>query len=228
MDKGATDDEDLRVEIDDFKFPKLENPNRYFDSPAAFSGGELHNHLKTVYFVLHLNQGKHTLSLIPDKSALVKKVEVQEMAEFPNFTLNLEEQAEKGNGRPWMTFVLVGVGLKSFTIKATVNWKFPDGDDIKIVVDGKTKRNWLSILHQYWIFASSIFWKIFGKETIERTFEENLPKANLHYLEIWVDETPTVHFIELELETSTEKEAPPAIQKIYQDGIDPRSGRKLW
>lgn len=37
---GGSDDEDMRVEIDKRKFPQNENKNRYFDSPASFSGIE--------------------------------------------------------------------------------------------------------------------------------------------------------------------------------------------
>lgn len=202
-----TDDEDLRVEINSRKFPQLDNSTRCLDSPTAFSGGKLHNRLKTVHFVIYLSPGERGISLVPDETATVELVEVQPIEDFPRLTLNLEEQAEDGNGRPWVTFVLVNTGLKAFTIKATVNWRFLDGDDIKVIVNGKTKRNWFSIRHHYWVFASGTLRKIFGKETIERTFEENLPPADLHYLEVWADVKPTLHQIGFDFSQSTQTPA---------------------
>lgn len=213
--REASDDEDLRIEIDNRKFPKLENHQRYFDSPAAFSGAKLRNNLKTVFFVIYLNAGKHSLSLIPDEGALVKNIEVTSLTDFPNVSLELNQQAEKANGRPWMTFVLVDLGLKSFTTKVTVNWRFPDGDDIKIIVDGKTKKNNLSILHRNWIFASNVLWKLFGREIFEKTFVEKLLQQSLHYIEFWSDEGPTIKAIGFELVASGR--ITPSIQ-VYRQG----------
>lgn len=197
--KGITDDEDLRVEIDGSKFPKLDNPHRYADAPAAFSGGKLHNQSKTVYFIVHLEVGLHTVELIPDEGALVEGVEISRVSDFPNFEFQLERRAQKANTQPWLTFVLVNLGLKAFTVQATTKWRFPDGDDLKLVVDDRIKKNNWSLLHRNWIFTSSIFSKLFGRETIKQTFNENLLPADLHYLEIWADQSPTLHSIELDL-----------------------------
>lgn len=213
--KDFTDDEDLRAEIDNRKFPKLDNPQRYFDSPAAFSGGNLHDRLKTVHFIVHLETGKHTISLIPDGEALIEKLEIEKLANFPQLHLDFELQAEKADGRPWLTFALIDLGLKTFSVKVTTNWKFPDGDDLKIIVDNKVKKNNLSILHRNWVFASSILRKLFHKETSEKTFEENLPKQSLHYIEFWADETPTLHFVDFEFEEVSEESTD--VQK-YKDG----------
>lgn len=219
---GATDDEDLRVEVDGEKFPKLSNPQRYLDSPAAFSGGKLRNTLKTVYFITRCRAGKHAISLIPDQGALIDRVAVQNIADPSHIIFDLNQQAEDGNNKPWITFVLMNLGLKSFTIKAQTRWRFPDGDDIKIIVDDKIKKNKSSILHRNWIFASSIIRKFFGSETSEKTFEENLEIQKLHYIEIWSDKTPTMYSVSFNLEASSpeepEKDEPKPIVQTYKQG----------
>jgi len=214
----ATDDEDLRVEIDGEKFPKLNNPQRYFDSPAAFSGGQSRNTSKTVYFIGRFRAGQHAISLIPDQGALVDRVDVQNIADPSHVAFDLNQQAEDENNKPWLTFVLMDVGLKSFTVKAQTRWRFPDGDDIKIIVDDNIKKNKSSILHRNWIFASSVIKKFFGSETSEKTFEENLEIQELHYIELWSDKTPTVHTVSFELEAPTEAEPIQAAVKTYNPG----------
>src|SRR3989338_6398182 len=62
----ATDDEDLTVEIDGKTFPKLKSTDRLIDSPAAFSGGRLHNLAKTVYFLVFLKGKGHSVLLKTD------------------------------------------------------------------------------------------------------------------------------------------------------------------
>ena len=73
---GGNDDEDLRVEIDNRKFPSLNNSQRYFDSPASFSGGATHGAAKTVFFMLWLDTGPHSIFLIPDFSATLIHLDV--------------------------------------------------------------------------------------------------------------------------------------------------------
>lgn len=193
----------LRIEID----------GKTFSDAAAFFGSKQKNTLKTVYFFIHLSAGNHTLSLIPDKEATVETVEVNSIDQLPSVHLELNTQAERANGRPWMTFVLVDTPLQSFTVKATVAWRFPDGDDLKIIVNGKVKKNNLSLLHRNWIFASNVLRKIIGGETTEKIFEENLSKDS-HYIEFWSDESPTLHFLRFEIEIA---ETPSTIQ-VYKKG----------
>ncbi len=212
--QNETDDEDLRLKIDQRPFPQLKNPQRFFDSPAAFSGGKLHNARQTISFVLFLEEGAHTLSFIPDHSAFVEIAEIKRIESFPNLIIDLNETAEKAGARPWLTVVLVDVGLVSFKVSASFKWRFPDGDDLKVVVDGEIKKNNLSLLHKNWIFASSVLKTLFGKGNAEKTFSEALSPGGLHYLEFWADESPTINSLGLELKTSDSK-----IIKQYKNGV---------
>lgn len=197
--QSFTDDEDLNISIDEDAFEKAAN----------FSGGVQRNTLKTVYFVRHLTKGVHTLTLRPDEGAAVERIEVSEVDNLSPFHLELNLQAERRDGRPWITFVFSNVTLKQFTIKGKTEWKPFDGDDLKIVVDGIVKQNLLSLLHRHWVFASNIFRKFFNKEGFERTFYENLPQKDNHYLEIWADETPTIYSLDFLLEASTDQNGTP-------------------
>lgn len=208
-----TDDEDLRLEIDGRQFPKLDDPHRLFDSPAAFSGGKIHGQSQTILFVINFSPGYHKLNLIPDKGAEIEEIGVEELIAFPRIQLDLEQKAETANGRPWLTFVLVDLGLTAFEIEATVRWRFPDGDDIKVVVDGETKKNNLSLLHRHWVLASNILKRLLSRETVERRFAENLKPGKLHYLEFWADESPTIHSLQFDFQPS-----PETSPKTYRPG----------
>lgn len=103
--KNETDDEDLTVRVDDKTFPHPGSEGRLKDSPAAFSGGQLHNKLKTIYFILQFVPGEHQINLEPQHGAEIVEVAYGKVElEGAKLHLPLEKQAEKANGRPWVTF----------------------------------------------------------------------------------------------------------------------------
>lgn len=194
---GGTDDEDLRIEIDKRKFPQLNNLERYFDSPASFSGGTSKGLKKTIYFILSLDTGKHTISLIPDISAILVEIEVLKVSEgayLNELGLLINEQAEDGDRRSWITFVLVNLSLNEFTVELDLKRRFIDSDDVKVIIDGNIKRNNKSILHKLWYFVASL---LTGENQTE-TFPVNLSK-DLHYIEFWADRMPALHAVKFVL-----------------------------
>lgn len=195
---SATDDEDLKVKIDDKSFPT--------DSPAAFSGGSLHNLVKTVYFLTFLKGKSHTITLETDKpshTATFESLEVYTLNLEKTLTLKVKNQAEDGDRRPWITFVLSGLSLSTFTVELTLKRRFIDSDDIKVIIDGEVKRNNRSVLHKFWYFIASLF----TGETQVETFTENLP-LNLHYIEFWADRMPTIHKVKIDLGEVDRKRTP--------------------
>lgn len=204
--KSQTDDDDLTVKIDDQTFPHLTNPNRLIDSPAAFSGGQLKNKEKSVYFLSHLDPGVHTIILTPDQKATVTDVSYEKLAPQDNkLILPINQQVEDGNRRPFATFALVDLPLISFTLTAVTYKRFRDSDDLKIIVDGEVKGHFketkekpshpfpLQWFYRFWYFVGSI---LLGKTTTAH-FRVNLPKG-LHYIGLWADRKPILDAVEFD------------------------------
>lgn len=190
----TTDDEDLRVEIDDRKFLQLQNPQRYFDNPASFSGGQLHGLKKTVFFILPLDPGQHLLSLIPDNAADLQGVKIflisaEQSVEKVELPGNI--QPEDGDRRPWITIALTSISLATFSLTVTLKRRFIDSDDMKVIIDGVVQRNYRNILHKLWYFIASL-----GGEEQSSSFTVNfLP--GLHYIELWADRMPVLNDLTL-------------------------------
>ena len=185
---GGSDDEDLKVEIDRQSFPILSGQSRYFDSPAAFSGGKLHGLSKSVFFFVPLTDGLHEIVLTADISATLERIQVYQIdvREEPFFS---SITAEDGDRRPWLTFVFLGVHSKAFSLSVNLQKRFLDSDDVKVVVDGSTKRNYRSILRKFWYFVASAK----GGEQ-SANFDTNFV-SGLHYVELWADRMPTLNKI---------------------------------
>lgn len=190
---GGTDDEDLRIEIDGHKFPLLSNQQRYFDSPAAFSGGAAHGLAKIVFIIIWLDTGNHQLNLIPDLAATVMGIDIRQISEnssLGEFDLPLNLTAEDGDRRDWLTFVLVDASLESFTPELILKRRFIDSDDVKITIDDSIKKAHYNNRQKLWYFVASLL----RGEQQSKEFRVNLP-IGLHYIELAADRTPTLKSI---------------------------------
>lgn len=219
---GGTDDEDLRLEIDGRKFPHLLNAERHADSPAAFSGGKLHDLKKTIYFLFKLKTGKHEITLIPDISATFEDFTVFEISSktaLDRLDLDIGIQAEdRKKGRPWITFVFADLSLASFSVALTLKRRFFDSDDVKVVIDGSVRRSYRDNLRKLWYFVAS---SLYGEKQSE-TFVVNLPPA-LHYLEFDADRRPELNRISfLRVRTETTEEIKEKIRRKARElALDP-------
>lgn len=206
LNEFATDDEDLTIQIDDKTFPQLANFNRLIDSPASINGGKTHHLLKIVYFLTNLSGKEHKIILKTDNSPDTATLESLEVFSFDladTLTLEPKIQAEDGNGREWITFVLDNLPLNSFTVELNLKRRFLDSDDVKVSVDGQIKRNDRSILHKLWYFAASIL----TGEIQTETFNVNLANG-LHYIEFWADRMPTLEKVIFNLGSFSGKRIP--------------------
>lgn len=200
-----TDDDDLRLEIDKHKFPKLDNPQRYFDSPASFSGGQLHNLRKTVYFLINFSENIHNFVLIPDKNPFLEELSIYFIGNnLTEIDLDIDQQAEDRDRKPWITFALVDLPLKSLTVKITTKKRFRDSDDVKLIIDNQIQKNKSSIFHRDWLWAGSVRKWLFRKETQAKTIDSNLV-SDLHYIEFWADRLPILHNLKLDFGTSIKR-----------------------
>lgn len=198
---GQKGGEDLWVEIDGRKFrevPAHAKP-QYQDIPTAWNGSRLNGLSKTVVFLLILDSGEHELVFIPDNGAIIEtQPQVKLVSNYNQINFNIEQYAEDGDRRPWFTFALVDLPLKSFSADITVNYRFRDSDDVKLLVDGQVKKNNFSILRRSWLWSANLLTKVLKKERQKKTLEENLNKG-IHYIEFWADRMPVLHQIVLDL-----------------------------
>ena len=68
----------------------------------------------------------------------------------------LNNSAEDGDRRDWITFVLVDTSLSSFTVELTLTRRFLDSDDVKIVIDDSIKRSNQNRRQKFWYFIASL------------------------------------------------------------------------
>lgn len=185
--------EDLRVEIDGRAFreiPAVFKP-QYQDIPTSWNGTLLKGTKQTVIFIAHLQTGEHTITFIPQESAIIEnKPLIQLIDDLTNIEFQPEEPAEDGDRRPWFTFAFIDLPISSFSVDASVRWHWRDGDDIKLIIDGEIQKNTspLSIFHRNWLWSAFPF--LNGQQ--EKMFSPALP-TDIHYIELWADRTPTLH-----------------------------------
>lgn len=196
----TTDDEDLTVRIDDKTFPQLDS-DRVIDSPAAFSGGKLHNLAKTVYFLTFLGGKDHTITLKtdnPPNTATFESVQIYTLAILDKLGLEPKLQAEDGDRRPWITFALDNIPLRSTVTTISYSRRKRDSDDVKVIIDGKIQGNLLrKIKHFLWRYVGSRLPWLSPEKTETETFVTDLSQG-LHYLEFWADRMPTLHKLTIE------------------------------
>ena len=191
---------DLKVEIDEKQFREIpdEKNIQTYNVPPAWNGTELKGLKKTVVFLLKLNKGKHVVKFFPKAEATVEDFNYEIIPDWRKIDFNLEQQAQDGDRRPWITFVLSDLPLESVTADSSVSWHWFDGDDVKLIVDNKAEENPSSKRWKYWAWHASPLQIFSGSKREQKTFSKQLPQG-VHYIEFWADRTPTLHQVSLDL-----------------------------
>lgn len=191
----ATDDEDLAVRIDGKGFGyDGETKANNFDAPFAFSGGQLHNLSKTVYFLTFLEGTSHRIEYIadsPPNTAIVEKAEAAKWESEQVLRLEPKLQAEDGDRRPWITFVFDNLSLKKVTLSITYSHRKRDSDDVKIKIDGVVQRNNTSLTRWMWSLLGGLLPFLAQSRTETLEFTVSLPKG-FHWVELIADRMPTL------------------------------------
>lgn len=156
----STDDDDLRIALDHYYFGKYEVHEekiswKGFGTASSWDGASLKGNSKIITFFVELQKGEHTLQFFADKNPTLKELKISQLEKDEPFELH-DQQPPKGaaeyhekkidrKGMPWMGFVFLGVKPKHFSIevitKSTTQKKSTDGDNLKIVVNGKIITN---------------------------------------------------------------------------------------
>lgn len=194
------DDDDLYVRIDGREFPKLGGVKGLYDAPAAWSGASLKNTSKTNIFILFLEKGAHALTFHPDETPTLRRIRCEklETTQRLRYPLKYNNPPERKERSSWYTFTLVDLPLIQFDITGTVQKRkkwlfFTEGDDIKIVLDGKTQKNDKPKAHKSWIFCARAQ---IGSDSFT---SQPRWRPGLHYIELFADWTPTIEEISFSL-----------------------------
>jgi len=230
---GLDNDEDLRVEINGLKFKEIlpEKNIQLFNVPTAFNGSQLKGLTKEVIFLTVLEKGKNIIDLIPQDNAFIEDLEVQELVGVQDLNFEIDRKAEDGNRRPWISLILVDLPLKSLGVDLTMKWRYRDGDDIKLIIDGQVQKNKFSVFYKNWLWSSSVFKKILKRERTSEILATELSQG-IHYIEFWADKTPVLHSLKLNIrnyETKAEERATNIIKEYSNQiklsaqglGVDP-------
>lgn len=189
--------EELTVSVD----------GKEYGRASTFSGGKLHNRAQTIYLLTFLRGVQHTIALAPNEkqpTVMLETVEVFILKQSKDFVFPVENQAEDGDRRPWITILLVDLPLLSLSATVTYVRRRWDSDDVKVIIDGKTQTNLQrTIKYLLWRFAGSLLPKTSPTRTETEKFNVNLPKR-IHIVEFMADRMPTMHTATIDLGATPE------------------------
>lgn len=200
---------DLKVEIDNIQFREIppEKNIQDFNIPPSWNGINLKGLSKTIFFILTLNKGKHTLKFTPKDTAVIEGWGYSLLNNTNTITFENLPQTEDRDKRPICSFILVNTPLKSVSADVSVSWHKFDGDDVKLIIDNKIEQNTKSKFWKNWVWHSSLRQVFTGIKRESKTFIKDF-ESNTHYIEFWTDKTPTLHKVTLDLGDYNPKRTP--------------------
>lgn len=196
-------DDDLALTLDRIEISS--STSALTDVRAAWNGNELKGLLKTVVIAVKLKSGKHILSFAPDQKPYLKNIIISQAEEMDKVTYIPADNnpAEKADGRPWLSFILINLSIKDLAISAKGQKRGRDDDDIKLIIDGKIQKNQDKKSHQDWYWCGKI---LKGKEKV--FIKEVNWQGGFHYFNLWADESPFLYKAELALADNSKPRTP--------------------
>ena len=185
-------DDDIFLYLDGQEITTSENSKK--DACSAWNGNELKGLEKTVLIAVNLKQGKHIITLKSDQSPYLKRITISKVEEKDKITyIPMDNNpAQKSEGRPWLSYIILDLFITSLSIVAKANKNRGDDDDIKLVINGKIQKNDNKRAHQDWYWCGKI---LKGKNKIFSS-DINL-KIKQFNLNLYSDETPRLSKIEI-------------------------------
>ena len=174
-----SDDDDIKIVIDGIDYG--------WDTDNSFDGNTLIGNNGTLVFVKDENPGQHTVQIYGDITPLLYDVTVLGV-ENGDIILEdmLNEQAPGGNNYLWKEYEFTTSGEEevAIAVSATANDNYrSDDDDVRIVVDGEDF-GW----DTHGSFDGD---ELYGEARL-LVIRRNLSQGS-HLLQIYADETPTLH-----------------------------------
>lgn len=205
----STDDDDLRIALDDFHFGKYEINQagvswKGFGTAASWNGASLKGGEKTTYFFIELDKKEHKIQFFADGRPEIKNLEIFEIEDL-HFELKDLIPTDKIEahlkGIPWLGFIFLGSNPKMFSIDVNVKSAkqkgTTDGDNLKIIVNGKILKNPRtpsSKKYGNFYFSGDVKWP--GVLTLGN---ENLssPLSFENSIELWYDKEPGISNVKI-------------------------------
>lgn len=167
------------------------------DACSPWNGNELKGKEKTFLIAVNLKAGNHEINLKPHRTPYLKNItisEIEEVNKIIYIPVSNNNPAQKSEGRPWLSYVILDLFITKIFITAEASKKKKDDDDLKLLLNGKIEKNENSKSHQDWYWCGKI---LKGKEKIFSK-EINL-QAKQFNIDLYSDETPRLSKIEIEI-----------------------------
>ena len=197
--KSLLNDDDLALSLDRMEIST--SSSNETNARSVWHGNELKGFLKTVVTAIKLKKGKHTLSFTPYQKPYLKSIMISQPEETDKITYIPVDNnpAQKGNGRPWLSFILINLSVKDLFVSAKANKPDRDDDDIKLIIDGETQKNSDKKSHQDWYWCGKTLKG--EKKEFKKIVDYN---GGMHTIDLWADESPFLEKIELTLSNSSQ------------------------
>jgi hypothetical protein len=202
--QNQSTDDDLRVQLDSYDFGKYEVHQEKvsyqgFGTASAFDGTTLKGGTQTIYYIVELNKGEHTLKFFADETPTLKKIELTQLQAGEKleieFTKPPENISSERKGIPYLSFIFLGVKPKDLYIsslcQSASQKKTTDGDNLKVIVNGKIILNQkapTSDKYRNFYFSGDLNQGQSETLKIDQKEFEFLEDS----VELWYDETPSV------------------------------------
>ncbi|PIR42490.1 hypothetical protein CO058_03715 [candidate division WWE3 bacterium CG_4_9_14_0_2_um_filter_35_11] len=209
--KDSTDDDDLRMVLNDYELGKYEIPQgkehyKGFDNAASWNGATLKGNSKIVYIFFYATQvGDNQLQFYADRKPHLDSIEFYRFGTNETFSLN-DLKPDNANdvdrsGIPWMSFIFIGPAPRNLEIIASAQSgkqkSSTDGDNLKVLVNGRIIQNEKApTADKYKNFY-------FSGDQLQRSTKTLTTKgesfASLeNSIEIWYDQNPTIQQMNIE------------------------------
>lgn len=152
--------------------------------------------LQTISVLTFLQGKDHIVSFKKSQangSIILESVEVFVLQPDTTLMFDINDQAEDGDRRPWVTYLLDNLALRSFTYTITYARRKRDSDDVKIVVDNVVQASlFKTIKHRFWRLIGSFLPFVSPTKTETETITLNLAQRS-HTIEFIADRMPLLH-----------------------------------
>jgi hypothetical protein len=196
-------DDDLFLYLDNDELTTSLNTKQ--DARSAWNGNELKGLEKTVLIVINLKSGKHTINLKPNQSPFLKSITISLIEEKDklNYFATANNPAQKSEGRPWLSCIILDLFITNLAITAKVNKNSRDDDDLKLILNGEIQKNENKRSHQDWFWCGKV---LKGKD---ETFSKNInSRINQYSIDLFSDGRPLLQKIEIGLKPTETKRIP--------------------